>query len=134
MYEAVSSYTNPKKAQIHQQLAMLEKPNASRQKTTQESSSLTDNSVQNGENDNVSVDVKESNNVTRKQSVSTAITRNGGQKDQEMIKSLKQQEAQLPDPEVMTTWYKLDENCVPAVYRLQPIRYVTPKYKSLING
>lgn len=41
-----------------------------------------------------------------------------------VIKALQEKEEALPSPSLLLRWYKLDENHVPAVYRLQKIRYV----------
>ncbi len=42
------------------------------------------------------------------------------------IKSLKKEHSwakeDVPDPDLIKTWYKLDENNIPPVYRLQNIR------------
>ena len=43
-------------------------------------------------------------------------------KNQEMIKLLKEEEAALPNPSLLTTWFRLDTNTVPPVYRLRNIR------------
>ena len=43
-------------------------------------------------------------------------------KNQEMIKLLKEEEAALPNPSFLTTWFRLDTNSVPPVYRLRNIR------------
>ena len=43
-------------------------------------------------------------------------------KNQEMIKLLKEEEAALPNPSLLTTWFRLDTNSVPSVYRLRNIR------------
>jgi hypothetical protein len=45
-----------------------------------------------------------------------------GKKEQLLIKALKDEESQLPDPSLLDTWYRLDENSVPPVYKLQNIR------------
>lgn len=45
-------------------------------------------------------------------------------KNQEMIKSLKEQEAALPNPNLLLTWFRLDTNAIPPVYRLRNIRYL----------
>lgn len=39
------------------------------------------------------------------------------------IKSLHEQEAALPNPEILKEWYSLDKNCVPPVYKLDNVRY-----------
>ena len=43
-------------------------------------------------------------------------------REQQLIKALKDKESELPDPDLLTTWYKLDENSMPKIYRLQTIR------------
>ncbi|XP_035825261.1 uncharacterized protein LOC101859566 [Aplysia californica] len=45
-------------------------------------------------------------------------------KDQQLMKQLKEAEEQLPDADLLDKWYELDENAVPAVYRLQNISTV----------
>ena len=43
-------------------------------------------------------------------------------KNQELIKQLKEEEAALPNPTFLKTWFILDTNSVPPVYRLRNIR------------
>ena len=45
-------------------------------------------------------------------------------KDQQRLRDLRERLARLPNPALLTTWYKLDENAAPAVYRLQNIGLV----------
>lgn len=44
-------------------------------------------------------------------------------REQQIIKALKVKEETMPSPHLLSQWYKLDENCLPPVYRLQNIRW-----------
>lgn len=41
-----------------------------------------------------------------------------------VVKMLQEKQDSLPSPALLMHWYKLDENHVPPIYRLQKIRYV----------
>ena len=69
------------------------------------------------------------------ESTAESSTENTEEKDEATLKAEEQQRAQLSsalkmlsrryefaDPELLTTWYKLDSNAKPPVYRLQKIR------------
>lgn len=43
-------------------------------------------------------------------------------REQQIIKALKVKEETMPSPHLLSQWYKLDENCLPPVYKLQNIR------------
>lgn len=43
-------------------------------------------------------------------------------REQQIIKALKVKEETMPNPHLLSLWYKLDENCLPPVYKLQNIR------------
>ena len=43
-------------------------------------------------------------------------------REAQVIKALQEKEGSLPSPSLLLHWYKLDENHVPPVYRLQNIR------------
>lgn len=50
------------------------------------------------------------------------LQRKENKKDQAAIRALRESEDDLPDISSLETWYRLDENCIPPVYRLQNIR------------
>ncbi|XP_052705223.1 uncharacterized protein LOC128180999 isoform X4 [Crassostrea angulata] len=49
-------------------------------------------------------------------------------REQQIIKALKVKEETMPSPHLLSQWYKLDENCLPPVYRLQNISSVIKEY------
>ena len=70
-------------------------------------------------------DQSDKNSDSQAQQTVTVYRKEGEvRKNQEIIKSLREQEASLPNPNLLTTWFKLDTNAVPPVYRLRNIRFV----------
>lgn len=71
---------------------------------------------------NISQEQSQEDGTNESNGQQMAHKKEDGKKEQHLIKALKDEESQLPDPSLLETWYRLDENCVPPVYKLQNIR------------
>ncbi|XP_060605739.1 uncharacterized protein LOC132758201 isoform X2 [Ruditapes philippinarum] len=117
IYNAVTSYTNANKARINEQIAFIENPSSARERNVLQEQS---------QGDGESVLMMNGGDETSGQQVVVEKThkKEDGKKEQLLIKALKDEESQLPDPSLLDTWYRLDENSVPPVYKLQNISSV----------
>lgn len=120
IFNSVSKYAKTQRANIVEQIAALEPPPSASKEQTEQSTTQTEN-TQNSESVKTGSD---QNNKNGSANVKAAAPRKEteSKKENQQIRALKEKLNQLPEPELLQTWYRLDENSVPAVYRLQSIR------------
>lgn len=116
IYFKVFQYTKAEKEKIAEQIAALETP---AMKDQQEQKNAAD------ERQNVEADGQPNDKANQPDNVKVAPNKKEAEttkKENSQLKALRERESRLPEPELLQTWYRLDENSVPAVYRLQPIK------------
>ncbi|XP_053385274.1 uncharacterized protein LOC123535609 isoform X2 [Mercenaria mercenaria] len=119
IHNAVTSYTNANKAKIHEQIAMLENPSSLKERRLSQEHPK-DGAKTDITNGDIQPKGEATGQVTQEKAPATH-KKEDGKKEQQLIKALKDEESQLPDPSLLETWYRLDENSIPAVYKLQNI-------------
>ena len=131
--EAVQKYFDNRYEAIHSKLEDLEAelgaPSADKQQetiVTSQSTVRTSSETSDLGSEGERTDMSDRSSGSRSEQNVTIYRKEGEvRRNQELIKILKEQEAALPNPTLLTTWYKRDTNAVPGVYRLMNIRFVS---------
>lgn len=118
--EKAGQYRDREMAKINDKLSEIEKARTDRDPNKQQQK---DDPDKEGRIRKISISSKNSDD-TGKESQNTRKRPEGTKRENEMVKDLKAKEHSLPDPQLLKDWYRLDENTVPPVYKLQNIRYV----------
>ena len=139
-YEAIHSKLDELEAELGAPTAEKQSDSGVKTQSTARTNSGTSDNIQSrssGRNNSVTsetvsetdkTDLSDKSSDTRSEQNVTIYRKEGEvRRNQELIKTLKEQEAALPNPRFLTTWYKLDTNAVPPVYTLRNIRYVDRK-------
>lgn len=134
IFSRVSKYTNNEKSKIAEQMAAIEAQSVSKDQSKQNGEP-----AENSQNGDVKTNCESKTNGDTKTggSVSDTASEKDSQKsntkvqaprkepekkENQLLKALREKLSQLPEPELLQTWYRLDENSIPPMYRLQPIR------------
>ena len=134
IFGRVSKYAYAERAKIAEQIANIESAGAS--KESKDPSEQNDQSgiekTQNSQNGNTTNEksekadtASEGDSQKANPKVSNTARKEAEKKETQLLRALREKENQLPEPELLQTWYLQDENSVPPVYRLQRIRYCT---------
>ncbi|KAJ8299190.1 hypothetical protein KUTeg_023250 [Tegillarca granosa] len=121
--EKAGRYRDKEMAKINDKLSEIEKTKTDRDPNKQQQKDDTDK-----EGRIRKTSVSSNNEEANKENQNARKRPEGTKKENEMVKELKVKEQSLPDPQLLKDWYRLDENTVPPLYRLQNISSIYKDY------
>ncbi|XP_052801292.1 uncharacterized protein LOC128232006 isoform X2 [Mya arenaria] len=136
-FQGVTEFSARERAAIEREIAVIEPPTSGGTGNYTEVNNNHDSEVNSVHPDGTSINghtiSQESSDQQQESSKTTAAAgqRKEGvesKKDQQRLKELRESIARLPSPKLLATWYRLDENALPPVYRLQNISTVIKDY------